>query len=264
MTNARLTGARALPFVLAVLALSACSEDFTSSTPFESEEPFAFTVDAAGVTTLDVNGINGTITVTGSATADSVTITGTKRVNADTQEKADDGLNLIDVVVATPTGRVVVTSDHPDSESDRNFQVDYDITIPDDVVVIVDNANGTISINRVEARVDVDNANGDVSFDDVTGNVTVDLGNGGVGGDITLPSGGAIDITIGNGTIDLEIPQNTSAQFSASVGNGTISVLVLDLQDEVRTDTSVTGTFGAGDGQIQLSIGNGTIVVVGF
>ena len=264
MMNARLTKAAALPLLFAALAVTACDEDFTSSNPFEAEETFSFTFDATGVTTLDVNGINGGITVTGSATADSVTITGTKRVNADSQEKADAGLDDIDVQIQTPAGQIVVTSQHPDSESDRNYQVDYEITIPNDMQVVVDNANGGIAVVAVEALVDIDNANGGIALVDIVGSVTVDLANGGVEADVTLPPAGVIDIGVANGAIELSIPQNTSAQFSASVGNGGISVVGLDLQNEVSTTTSVTGTLGAGDGQIQLTTGNGAIAVVGF
>jgi DUF4097 and DUF4098 domain-containing protein YvlB len=253
-----------LLLALAMLPLAACDDDITSSNPFDAEESFSLKVDAAGVTVIDVNGINGGIVITGSATADSITVAGVKRVDAETQEAADTWLDSLEVQVTEASGSVAVTTVQPTATQGRNFVVDYEIVIPENVRVVIENANGGIAVTALEAPVDIDNANGAILLDDIVGNVTVDLGNGAVSADVTLPASGQIDITVGNGDIELSIPDTTSAEFSAAVGNGTITMVGLTLQNQVSTSTSLTGTLGAGDGTIQLSTGNGTITVTGF
>ena len=255
----------AIPLAALLVLSVACDEDITGvNDPFDAEESFSVKVDATGVLTLDVNGIIGGITITGSSTVDSVTIAGVKGVNADTQAEAEAALGSIDVQIQTVGDQIVVTTVHPSSGNGLNFTVNYEITVPDDMDLVIDNAIGGILVTRITADVDIDNANGGIELDDITGSVTVDLGNGGIAAEITLPTNGQIDITVGNGAIVLAIPQNTSAEFSANVGNGTISITGLTLQNQVTTNTSVTGTLGAGDGEIQLSTGNGVIEVAGF
>jgi hypothetical protein len=252
------------PLVALLLAVTACDDDVTGVNDFDAAEPFFVMVDAAGIVTLEVNGINGGITITGSATADSVTITGVKGVNADTQAEADAALDSIEVQIQTVGDTIVVTSVHPSSGGGINYTVNYEITVPENIDIEIDNANGGVLIDRMTADLDIQNSNGGIELNNITGSVTVDLGNGGVDADITLPTNGEIDITVSNGGLVLAIPQSTSAEFAADVSNGSISITGLTLQNQTTTSTSVTGTLGAGDGEIQLTVSNGVIEVFGF
>ncbi len=71
-------------------------------------------------------------------------------------------------------------------------------------------------------------------------------------------------VAIGTGDTDLFIPVNTSAAFSAVVGNGSIEITGLDLQNLLRTNKTVMGVLGDGDGAVTLQTANGRITASGF
>ena len=94
--------------------------------------------------------------------------------------------------------------------------------------------------------------------------MSIRLGNGNVEARATLAAGGFIDVTIGTGNTDLFIPVNTSAIFSAVVGNGNIEISDLELQNLARTDKTIMGVLGDGDGAITVRTGTGRITASGF
>ena len=96
------------------------------------------------------------------------------------------------------------------------------------------------------------------------GNSAVSLVNGQIIAKITLPLNGSIEMANVNGNIELEIPTNTSAEFSAGLVNGNITITNLVLQNQVSSSTSLTGTFGNGEGTIALATVNGNINTTGF
>ncbi len=80
----------------------------------------------------------------------------------------------------------------------------------------------------------------------------------------TPPASGTIDFANGNGNLTLDVPTDVSAELEATVTSGTISLTNLTLQNEVSSPTSLTGTLGAGEGQITLGTVNGNIAISGF
>lgn len=249
---------------LAVFAIAGCDSDNLTDNLETAEEPFAFAVELTTQTRLTVNGINGGIVVTGSSRTDSVFITGFRRVTADTQEEAEERLDDIDVRVESGAAGVTVTTLQPSTPTGVNYIVEYEISVPEGFEARINNANGGVVVSGLEGAVSVDNANGGIELDDMAGDVFVDLGNGGVVCEAVLALNGNIVINVGNGSINLSIPTSTSAEFSATVGNGSVSVTNLTLDPVTATTRSVVGVLGDGEGDIQLTLGNGEIVAVGF
>ena len=103
-----------------------------------------------------------------------------------------------------------------------------------------------------------------VSITSRLGSIELSTINGSIDSEVTLLSDGTIDITVIDGSINLDIPQNTSATFAAGVIDGAIRLLNLELQDEVRTAHSLTGTLSDGSGDIRLETDIGNITVTGF
>ena len=255
-----------LPLALMLLfgVISCGDDDVTGSRDQLAEEPFSFALDGSGAVRLQVEAINGTVTITGVPGADSVFIDGEKEVRSTTTEDAEAGLELIEVTAEIVGQEAQVTTTHPVNTQGRDDGVDYEISIPADWEVVVTQANGIVTIESVNNDVSANQANGNVLLDGIAGETFIGVGNGEIEGTVTLPSGGTIEWSIGNGLIDLRIPTTTSAEFSATVGNGSISTSNLQFQNESSTATSFSGTLGSGNGEITLSAGNGTISATGF
>lgn len=256
---------RFVPILLAaVLALSGCDDDLFSSNQEVAREPFSFAVEVTTQTILRLDTKNGNITVAGVTDSDSVIIEGMREVGSETLEDAEAHLDNLQVDIGVLENEIVVRTIQPSQADGRNYVVNYEIKVPRDLVVLIDNANGNITVQAMDNNVLVDNANGNITLADISGSVFVGVANGQVDCEVTLPANDAIDITTGNGNIVLLIPASTSADFSANVGNGNITVSNLVLQDMTSTSRSVTGRLGAGEGQIVLVTGNGNITAVGF
>jgi hypothetical protein len=222
------------------------SDDNVDNTDFVASEPFHFRVDVVGQRRLYLEGVSGSISITGVAGSDSIVISGERRVRSESTEDAAEHLELLEVSVQEVLSDVVVKTIQPQKSYGRSYEVDYNITLPETLDVGIANVNGQIMI------------------DDIFGSAFVDLVNGQVGSEVTLLSGSTIDMDVVNGGIALAIPQSTSAQFSATVVNGVITDSDLDFQDRESAPTYLRGRLGSGDGTTSLNVVNGTIDVSGF
>jgi len=234
------------------------------NTNFVAEDDFLFPIEVANQSLIRLQGINGTISIDGRADFDSVIIAGTKRVHSESTEDAEEHLALLDVSVHQMTNEISVRTIQPDETYGRNYEVIYNITVPYDFMISASNVNGAVLVNSVGNDITINNVNGTIVLDEITGNVLVNLVNGQINGNVILPVDGTLIMSAVNGGVALNIPQTTSSEFSATVVNGSILISDLDLQNEVITNSSVTGTLGDGDGHIALSTVNGNITVGGF
>jgi hypothetical protein len=239
-------------------------DDDVSNRDFVARESFYFAVDAEDHGRLRLQGINGNVAITALSGADSVIITGERRVGSESMQDAEDHLTELQVEVSDLFSEVQIKTIQPDETHGRSYVVDYDITLPQNMDVVVSNVNGIVMVEFVNGSVSVQNVNGQVVLNDIFGSVSVSLVNGLIEAEVTLPTAGTIGMSTVNGGIALDIPQSTSADFSAGVVNGTIVISGLVLTDLVSTPYSLTGTLGDGKGTIGLSTVNGSIIVSGF
>lgn len=252
--------------LLGLMLVSACGGggDGGSSTRPAVEEPFSFDVMVGTQTALRLLGVSGTVTVSGApGGALTVSITGVRRVEADTLEDATAQLAALQVDVTSSATEVLVQTVQPQFAAGRNYIVNYTIVLPEHLDVSVNTINGDVTVRSLNADCRIMNLNGAIQADAIVGNAFLSLTNGDITALVTLPSGGQIDIGVANGTIDLTIPQTTSAQFSAMVATGSITLTNLTLSNETITPGSRSGTLGSGDGTIDLHAGNGAIAVRG-
>jgi DUF4097 and DUF4098 domain-containing protein YvlB len=206
-------------------------------------ESFSYELGAAS--RLRLEGINGTITVTGSSESASVTISGEKRVGSESAADAQAHLSRLEVRVEERGNEISVRTIQPSESHGRNYVVDYEIALPDGMTVAIANING------------------DVDLDGLAGDTRTDLVNGQIDARVSVPMAGTVELSTVNGTIDVSVPVDTSAHLTANVVNGTIGVHNLTVHDEVSSRTSLQGTLGSGQGNIRLSAVNGSIDVEG-
>ena len=232
-----------------------------------------------------IQAIGGSIEITGSPTANSVTIKGERRVGSKTREDAVKHLDELEVEVTDLGTEVMVETIQPKIANGRNYKVDYRITIPDNLEVHATQVGGPVFIDAIDGPVSVNNIKGDVDLVEISGSTRVNVMNGqiishgtmptdgnielstmtgNIDCEVALPLGGSIDMTALDGDINLDIPQDTSAILEAGVTDGVIRLIQLVLHDQVRTPHSLTGRLGDGKGDIRLETGTGDITVTGF
>ena len=258
---------------LASFTLSSCSSDsdgdgdvsVVSNTNFEAVESFNFVVPVVNHTLFTLIGVNGEININGNAGANSVTITGIKRVLSESVEDAQAHLQDLNVNVQDFPNEIRVETIQPANTGGRSYIVNYTVTLPKFLKNNVNNLNGIVTLDSIDNDVTVLNMNGTATLTNITGSASANILNGQIQGTVTLPLNGVIDMTTLNGDIDLEIPVNTSAILSANVTVGTITTQNLVLQNVVSTPTFLRGTLGNGQGTIELEAKQiGHITVIGI
>jgi len=203
-----------------------CGSDNPVSNNIDSyvEEPFSFTVDVQDQSRFRLEGITGTVELTGRSDVNAITISGERRVESSS----------------------------------------YVISLPRDLEVKVGNLVGTVEVDSVDNKVTVNSVGGDIFLDEINGSVLTVLITGNIFCKATLPPDGVIDLSTVTGNIVLHIPEETSAQLSANVSTGTMHMSGLTLQNQNVTNTSVSGTLGEGNGTITVRAVTGNVTISGF
>jgi len=254
--------------VILVLSLSSCliidPSDQVGNTDYTAKEPFSFDIAVKNQNRIEIEGINGPITITGKPGISTVKIWGEKVVESDSYEDAQTHLEYLEVRISDKTEKIAIETEQPSVTHGRNYQVSYNVIIPDYWDIAIENVNGRVEIDSLNGDVGIGLVNGDVVLKEISGNVCVGVTNGTVNSKVALPLNGLCMITTVNGQIQLSIPKTTSAALVAKVTNGTVNVSNLLLRNMVSSRNSVSGVLGDGQGTISVESVNGTINVGGF
>ncbi|WP_455209549.1 DUF4097 family beta strand repeat-containing protein [Kaarinaea lacus] len=235
------------------------------NTDFSESESFSFDVPVANQVQINLFGKGGNISITGTAAANVVSISGTKTVQTESTEDALEQLQLLDANIQELANEIRITTVQPQDNGGRIYSIDYTITLPNYFEVNVYNVGGNIVVQDIENDVLVENVSGDINVANIIGSNYVALVTGSIQSHVTLPLNGTIQQKTLIGDINLSIPINTSADFSASINSGIINLSNLTLQNEVQTSTLLSGQLGSGQGQITLEVDQvGDINVAGF
>jgi hypothetical protein len=228
--------------VLSVLA----HEEYTTSTTFASDS----------VTALDVRSEDGSVTVDATAApGDPIVVTA----------EVSDGWQATDVTARVVDGVLRLRGECP-WLSTVWCRVDFTVTIPADVPVVVAGSDGSVRVRGTTVAVAVSSDNGSIDLENISGDITVSNDNGRItgrrldaaavratnqNGDIELTfatAPGSVDATTDNGRIDVVVPDSEVAyRVELSSANGSTD-------NAVRTDP-------ASDRTIRLTSDNGSVSV---
>jgi hypothetical protein len=232
---------------------------------FSAEEPFNFHVDVQNQSGLRLVGISGTISITGSASATTISVTGKRRVEgAESLSDANDCLKQLQVNVQDLGSEVSVETFQPKDTQGRNYIVDYVIVLPQTFRIQVTGVTGAVSVDLINNTVLVNSVTGSVTLNRIVGNTTVSLVTGVIDGRVTVPTNGVVDFSTVTGSINLKIPTVTSAQLTASLITGSIATSNLVFQSQSSSLTSFMGKLSDGRGTITLKTVTGGINVTGL
>ena len=194
---------------------------------------------------LIIDNKNGNIDINGSDTAKQILVKIIKKVRDKNLEEAKSHIKDITITQQVDKDRVCFKVDYPSSHR-RNYQVDFDIVLPDLFNIISKLGNGNISLKRIISK-----------------NIDLDLGNGNITTEITLIDSGNVEINAGNGNVSFGINKDANAKIRASIGNGKISCSGLELKEMKLSQNYLQGILGKGSSQVEMSLGNGNLELKG-
>ena len=184
-----------LASMLAALLFTACGEDGINgihSRDYIAEEPFSFNIGLCGRTDFTLQGINGSIEVTGDPQASSISVSGVRRVKSDSQEDADAHLLLLEVVVDSSATEATVRTSQPTESEGREYIVNYTVTMPRDLVLDVGTINGDVTVESIDADATIESVNGRLYTSGIRGNDTMTVINGQIHALASLPVEGEL------------------------------------------------------------------------
>ncbi|HSR43134.1 MAG TPA: hypothetical protein VLL48_13195, partial [Longimicrobiales bacterium] len=176
-------------------------------------EPFDLQRDAAGRIAFRVVGINGGIAVTGVSQGESFQVTGFRRVQGCSLERAEALIEELEVRVSETAEEIVVQTLQPSSTSPCSLVVDYELEVPERLFGRISLVNGGVAVTGLHEGVSVTSVNGAAVLEDVEGDATVRLTNGAIEADVAIEGDEEIDLLTVNGTIDLTVPGGTHARL---------------------------------------------------
>jgi DUF4097 and DUF4098 domain-containing protein YvlB len=166
---------------------------------------------AAGLTTLDVDGATGSITITAAET-DTVHV----------KARISDGLRKTGESRRVDGDTLRLQSSCPNFGSNW-CHVNWDVTMPARMAVVIDNGDGHISVTGTTSSVDIRNDNGTVELSGVTGPVKVSTDNGGLRADGL--SSKTVSASSDNGRVSLAFTKPPTT-VAVTTDNGRAEVVV--------------------------------------
>jgi len=221
---------------------------------------------------------NGSITINGADTAE-CSLAATIVTRAATEEQAMELSDQVNVTLVPSGNRLTVKIDKPTNLINKSVSVSLDVELPNQTDLQLITHNGSVKITDINGLLNATTHNGKVTTENVAGTTTLKTHNGSVtcneiSGDsqLTTHNGSVkafyadsassncdISMTTHNGSIELATPPDYSAQVKASTNNGSINTdLPITVTGKV-SKSKLTGTIGAGEGQLHLETYNGSI-----
>jgi len=221
---------------------------------------------------------NGSIKINGAEVAD-CNMTATIVTRAATDEEAQQLSEKVKVTLVPSGNRLITKIDKPTQLINKSVSVSLDVQVPNQTDLDLVTHNGAVEISDITGRLDAATHNGNVTSDRVSGTTTLNTHNGSVtcreisgstqlkshNGSIkayyidNAPSVCDISIITYNGGIELKTPPAFSGRVDASTHNGLINTdLPITLSGKI-SKSKLTGTIGAGEGQLNLETHNGSI-----
>ena len=228
--------------------------------------------------TFEARTHNGLIKINGADVAE-CSLTATIITRAATDEEAMELSDQVNVTLVPSGNRLTVKIDKPTNLINKSVSVSLDVELPNQTDLELITHNGGVVLANIMGKINGTTHNGKVTTDNITGTTELKTHNGSItcrdiSGDSQLISHNGsvkafycdsasstcdISMTTHNGSIELATPSDYSAKVKASTNNGSINTdLPITVTGKV-SKSKLTGTIGAGEGQLHLETYNGSI-----
>ena len=138
---------------------------------YKARESFSYKVDLTSQTSFRLEGINGSVNVQSVSGTNQVSVSGEKVVGADSYQDAADHLKYVNVEIDEFTGELFVKTSQPKFSDGRGYNVNYTISVPSQLNIVVDNVNGSIVLDipqNTSADFSASLVNGSISLQNLT------------------------------------------------------------------------------------------------
>lgn len=228
------------------------------------QESFDRTLDVRAGSAVSIDNVNGRIIVT---SWDQPRV----RIHAVRKAETREAMDKLAVDVRQTGSSVAIKSLMPRREgsgfldmifgNDGNASIDYDVTVPRNSELKIENTNGGVSVADINGNIELATTNGRIEAVRCAGTMSAGTTNGSIKAELVqVASGKPMKFETTNGSITLIVPPSYAADVEAETTNGSI-----------RTDLPVTtksfsrrelhGTINGGGAQLGLYTTNGSIEV---
>jgi DUF4097 and DUF4098 domain-containing protein YvlB len=212
-------------------------------------------VSIAGKQKVKLENVTGNITINHSSDSGFMTVRATKEIKVKKKD-LDKPFEEIRILIDTLSSEIRIYSE-------INERTDYEITIPSNIEIEIENVNGEVTTNKLNNDMKIDLVNGDVSLDKFSGKLECDIVNGTFSADIDSTKG--MDISTINGSVKLTLSNFLNARIKAETTNGRITDENLRFSEIEKEKKVFRGKLGTGEvkADIRIETLNGKIKLIG-
>ncbi|MEW6687176.1 MAG: PDZ domain-containing protein [Candidatus Edwardsbacteria bacterium] len=160
------------------------------------------------------------------------------------------------------TSALQIITEYPKESELNNAQVSYNIWLPNQANLEIEEGVGDVTVRKIEGKVRVKCGTGDVSFQEVEGRMGVELGVGDI--EVVWSSPEMIikdsEFTVGVGNLKIKIPKKISATFLLETVIGEIET-TLPVEKILPHKTEIK--LGSAEAKLRFSTGVGDIKISG-
>jgi DUF4097 and DUF4098 domain-containing protein YvlB len=243
---------------------------FPTNNPFDRrnisshlEESKTLKVDTEKPLTLKVANAAGNVTITG-ANVDRVQVKIVKTAYDSSQSRADQEVKGIKYTIEQTGNTITLKYELPKSMNFNNRVniVDFDVTLPNDVAVDIDNSMGVVNVSGTKGTVDIKNDFGDVTVEDIEGALTVQTSGGEVDAISIVAGDENIDLHSDFGGVTLKKASGKDVILDSNSGPITLSEVHVSGDINTNTDFGNTSFENGASNSLSVETNSGRVALV--
>lgn len=228
----------------------------------QKKEKISYQINGKNKISFSIENTNGKINVTSTDdTLGYITIDAEKTadVRPDEADKPIDDIKIkIDTSGQTVKVETEITSESGAFKKRNTPKVNYEVKVPANMKVKIENVNGTVTISRMKNDITAETVNGGMNIFSCSGALNLSSVNGPVLCNVDSLSK-SIVIDVVNSKVRLGGLANANADVEASSTNGRVKFSNLNFNNLNAERKNLTGTLGKGGNTIKISSVNGSI-----
>jgi DUF4097 and DUF4098 domain-containing protein YvlB len=235
------------------------------------QERFDKTYDVRPGSLFALGNTNGRINIT-SWDQPRVRIQAVREVSSRDNDAARAAMKELRIEVSAAGGGLRVATHYPKQHeggvlewiagTNVNVNVTYDVTVPRQMSLEIENTNGALEIKNVQGALKLETTNGHIDLARCAGAVDAETTNGGITADLlSLTAGRPIRMETTNGAIHVALPRTAALQVNAANTNGSIETDLPVSVSGSRRKHDLRGTINGGGAELHLRTTNGGISI---
>lgn len=235
----------------------------------QSAEDFSWTGRVASGESLEIKGVNGSITVSRASGSEVEVVAEARGRKSDPSsvriERIEhaDGITFCAVYPSRNDSRENYCGAGDEGRmnvQDNDVSVHFEVRVPDDVVFIGKTVNGDIEAYDLGSDVFAQTVNGSIEID-TEGFAEAETVNGSIDAVLGADVRRGVEFSTVNGSITLDLPDDIDASIDASWLNGSFETAIPFVTSGRVSRRSAQGTLGDGGPELELSTVNGSIEI---